>query len=392
MRHSKILLTILALTFALTGCMQKDGVIKIATEPRDANIYIDGDLVGRSRARPGEYLTLTLKQGSYKLRVVKPHDATTEYVAERTLVVQGNRVEIIDIKLEEHVTEEAHEGRSAVDRIEEMEAARAEEAERLRLQAELAEGYRSQSEYGTRLENILKLIETDFVEIPGGRFRMGSEHGEDNEKPTHWVSVAPFKMLATAVTYDMWDACYDDGGCDLLPEDDGDRGELPVTRISYQEITEQFIPWLNVKLQRSFRLPTEAEWEYAARAGTHTEYYWGNQVGKNYANCYNCGSQWDRKQLAPVKSFPPNAFGLYEMLGNVWEWTQDCWNDSYRGAPEDGSSWRTGDCDRRVLRGGSWGTVASWIRSSFRGRGFPGLAGGDDGGFRLVTASDEEEY
>lgn len=390
MHHSKTLLIILTLCLGLTGCLEKDGVVKIATDPRDANIYMNGELAGRSLSRPGEYLTLTLKQGQYKLVAIKPVNDATEYYAERTIVVAGNRVEIIDVKLEERATEAAREGRTAVNRIEEMGASRTEEAERLRLQAELEEEQRFKAQHDVRLELLLRGVEADLVSIPGGRFRMGSELGEDNEKPPHMVTVKPFRMMATVVTYEMWDACVDDGGCEFKPDDDGNgRGDLPVTRVSYDQINNQFIPWLNAKLHRSFRLPTEAEWEYAARAGTVSEYYWGNDVGKNYANCYNCGSQWDRRQVAPVKSFPPNAFGMYEMLGNVWEWTQDCWNDNYRGAPIDGSAWTAGNCDRRVLRGGSWGSVASWIRSSFRGRGISGLMGGDDGGFRLATSADE---
>ena len=117
--------------------------------------------------------------------------------------------------------------------------------------------------------------------------------------------------------------------------------------------------WLSSQTGAEYRLPSEAEWEYAARAGTATKYSWGNAIGVNLANCDDwgsggCGSQWDGNQTAPVGSFGANGFGLYDMHGNVWEWVEDCWNASYVGAPSDASPWLRGDCAKRVLRGGSW--------------------------------------
>lgn len=389
MYHKKTLLILLFLCLGLFGCMEKDGVIKVSTEPRDANIYINGELVGRSLSRPGEYLTLNLSQGQYKISAIKAINEGKEFYVDKTVAVLGNRVEIVDLKLTERATKAGLEGKTAVGKIDEMKATREEEAERLRIQTEMEAARKDRVRGDARLELLMRQTKDNLVSIPGGRFKMGSEAGEENEKPVHEVQIQPFKMMSTLVTYDLWDACYAEGACLVKPEDDGyGRGDLPVTRVSYDDITQEFIPWLNVKLERSFRLPSEAEWEYAARAGTSGYYYWGNDVGKNRANCYNCGSPWDRKRVAPVKSFEPNPFGLYEMLGNAWEWTQDCWNENYLGAPTDGSAWISGNCNRRVLRGGSWGSVASWIRVSFRGRGLAGLMGGDDGGFRLVT-SDE---
>ena len=106
-----------------------------------------------------------------------------------------------------------------------------------------------------------------------------------------------------------------------------------------------------------YRLLTEAEWEYAARAGTTTAYYWGDDIGKGNANCDGCGSQWDAKQTSPVGSFAANQFGLYDMAGNVLQWVQDCYHGNYDGAPTDGSAWTSGDCSNRVVRGGSWVSV-----------------------------------
>ena len=115
-----------------------------------------------------------------------------------------------------------------------------------------------------------------------------------------------------------------------------------------------------------YRLLTEAEWEYAARAGTTTAYYWGDDIGKGNANCNGCGSQWDAKQTSPVGSFKPNAFGLYDMAGNVFQWVQDCYHPDYNGVPTDGSAWNSGDCSNRVVRGGSWVSGPRLLRSPNR--------------------------
>ncbi len=119
-------------------------------------------------------------------------------------------------------------------------------------------------------------------------------------------------------------------------------------------------------------MPSEAEWEYAARAGSGTVYSWGNEIGRGRANCDGCGSQWDNKKTAPVGSFGANAWGLHDMHGNLWEWVQDCWNDSYRGAPTNGSAWESGNCSRRVLRGGSWNYNPRNLRAADRSWGTTG--------------------
>jgi formylglycine-generating enzyme required for sulfatase activity len=119
---------------------------------------------------------------------------------------------------------------------------------------------------------------------------------------------------------------------------------------------------------KTYRLLTEAEWEYAARAGTTTSYYWGGEIGKNNANCDGCGSQWDNKQTAPVGSIKPNAFGLCDMASNVWQWVEDCYHANYGGAPADGSAWPGRDCNNRVLRGGSWVYDSQYLRAASRSR------------------------
>ena len=123
----------------------------------------------------------------------------------------------------------------------------------------------------------------------------------------------------------------------------------------------------------SYRLLSEAEWEYAARAGSSTAYSWGNEIGSGRANCDGCRSQWDDEQTAPVGSFDSNALGLHDLHGNVWEWVQDCWNDKYKGAPSNGSARQSGDCSDRVLRGGSWLSVPRDVRAAYRGRNSSGV-------------------
>ena len=147
--------------------------------------------------------------------------------------------------------------------------------------------------------------------------------------------------------------CVEYGPCRSVADEGWGRGDRPVINVSWDD-AQAFVGWLSQETGESYRLPSEAEWEYAARAGTETRYSWGDEIGTNRANCDGCGSQWDDRQTAPVGSFPPNPFGLHDMHGNVGEWVEDCWNDSYRSAPADGIAWLSGDCDRRLSRGGSW--------------------------------------
>jgi formylglycine-generating enzyme required for sulfatase activity len=161
-----------------------------------------------------------------------------------------------------------------------------------------------------------------------------------------------------------------------------------VESVSWGDIQE-FLKRINAANPgKPYRLPSEAEWEYAARAGSTTRYWWGGEIGQGNANCDGCDSPWDNKETAPVGSFKANAFGLYDTAGNVWEWVQDCWHEDYQGAPADGSSWKDDwqhNCsyNRQVLRGGSWGDVPGGLRVSGRNRGFPVYRYGLDG-FRLA--------
>ena len=231
----------------------------------------------------------------------------------------------------------------------------------------------------------VRLVEVGMVYIPGGTFRMGDLSGDEraSELPVHSVTVPSFWMGKREVTFSQWDACVAYGGCSRRPSDSGyGRGNRPVINVDWDDVQE-FIVWLNARTDGGYRLPTESEWEYAARAGSESLYSWGDEIGVNRANCLEslCGDQWVR--TAPVGSFPANAWGLHDMHGNVWEWVEDCWNGNYEGAPGDGSAWLSGSCGQRVVRGGSWGFGPGNLRSSVRGRGYRSSRR-DALGFRLA--------
>jgi formylglycine-generating enzyme required for sulfatase activity len=238
----------------------------------------------------------------------------------------------------------------------------------------------------------------EMVEVPidPEGFLMGSPEDDedrfDDEGPQHEVTIAePFAMGVYEVTFDDWDVCYFDGGCnEYHPSDESwGRGGRPVINVSWDD-AQAYVEWLSDLTDEAYRLPSEAEWEYAARAGTTTVYALpapdgsDDISGKGLANCDGCGSEWDDRQTAPVGSFEANAFGLHDMHGNVWEWRADVWHDSYAGAPTDGSAWfEGGDQDRRVLRGGSWFSGPRGLRSAYRSGFEPGLRD-VDGGFRVA--------
>jgi formylglycine-generating enzyme required for sulfatase activity len=228
----------------------------------------------------------------------------------------------------------------------------------------------------------------EMVVIPAGSFMMGSPKDEkgrsDGEGPKHKVTIArAFAVGKYEGTFDEWETCVAASACTHKPEDQGwGRGKRPVINVSWND-AQEYIGWLSKKAGKEYRLLSEAEWEYAARARSTTAYPWGNEPGGNHANFFDSGSEWSGKQTSPAGSFKPNAFGLYDMIGNVLEWTQDCWNGSYKGAPADGRPWESGDCGQRVVRGGPWGFSPDLARSAFRG----GLGPGDRSislGFRLA--------
>ena len=206
--------------------------------------------------------------------------------------------------------------------------------------------------------------------VSEGTLLMGASNDEpgrsSNEGPQHEVQLArPFAIGRYEVTFAQWDACVAAGGCSHAPEDRGwGRGNRPVFYVSWED-GQEYVTWLSKLSGLQYRLPSEAEWEYAARAGSQTVYWWGDDIGIDRADCTGCG-EGASDTTVPVGSFEANPFGLYDVHGNVWEWTADCWNGSYAGAPDDGAAWTSGECEKRVLRGGSWGIEPVQLRSAHR--------------------------
>jgi formylglycine-generating enzyme required for sulfatase activity len=206
------------------------------------------------------------------------------------------------------------------------------------------------------------------VWLPQGEFIMGEPSAASS--PRHVVRISYTLAVGRfETTFAEWDACVAAGGCRRRPDDAGwGRGRQPVINVSWTD-AQQYAAWLSRRTGKHYRLLTEAEWEYAARAGSDVRYWWGNNTGHGDANCYDCGSRWDGRQAAPVGRFSPNPFGLYDMHGNVSEWVEDCYHDRYRDAPGDGRAW-TLDCiaitDTRMVRGGAWQGPTNTTRSAAR--------------------------
>ena len=213
----------------------------------------------------------------------------------------------------------------------------------------------------------------EMVVVPAGLFVMGSQATEpghsSSEQPLHNVTIGkPFAIATSAVTFDEWDTCAAYGDCDPDITDSGwGRGRQPVINVTWSD-AQRYAVWLAKITGKPYRLLSEAEYEYAARAGTQTVYPWGDEIGKGHAACSGCGSPWDGRQPSPVGSFAPNQFGLYDMVGSVWEWVADCVHGNYNGAPQDGSAWIAGGlCTERVIRGGAFNSTAAFLRSGNRG-------------------------
>jgi formylglycine-generating enzyme required for sulfatase activity len=234
-----------------------------------------------------------------------------------------------------------------------------------------------------------------MVVVPAGEFMMGSpwhEAERDNDEgPLHKVTIAkPFAIGNLEITFADWDACVAAGGCKRKPETAWGRGRQPVMDVSWND-TQEYVAWLSRKTSKTYRLLTEAEWEYAARAGTTTPFSTGREITTDQANFdgnYTYGGSAKgtyRQRTVEVGSFKHNAFGLHDMHGNVWEWVEDCYEWTYNGAPTDGSGRIASGCVSRVLRGGSWSTGPQFLRAAVRNGARPDFSS-NTYGFRVARA------
>lgn len=216
-----------------------------------------------------------------------------------------------------------------------------------------------------------------MVQIPAGSFMMGCSDGdtecEENEKPQHSVTLKGFKLSQTEITLEQYERFAEETQREIIQSIEPDRKKDPISFVTYNDAVA-YTTWLSQKLGQTFFLPSEAQWEYAARAGSTTKYSWGNTAdcsqasfdGGPQSECSLMLANGEERKRAAVGRYPANAFGLQDMHGSVWEWVQDCRNDSYDQAPTDGSPWLTGNCKWRMSRGGSWKMDRSHMRSSFR--------------------------
>ena len=247
----------------------------------------------------------------------------------------------------------------------------------------------------------------EMVVVPSGSFMMGSPPSEegrrDNEGPVHRVSIpsafavgvyevtrGEFGRFVSSTGRSMGDECWtrEDGewkersGRSWRSPGFSQTDLHPAVCVSWDD-ARAYVDWLSRETGEAYRLLSEAEWEYVARAGTTTRYHWGDAIGRNLANCDGCGSRWDNESTSPVGVFGANAFGLHDVHGNVLEWVEGCWNESYAGAPRDGSVSKSGNCSFHVLRGGPWGNDPRYLRAAKRGWVNSGYRGSNTG-FRVA--------
>ena len=219
-----------------------------------------------------------------------------------------------------------------------------------------------------------------MIVVPSGSYVMGSPRSEEmhhsSQEPQHRVEIPyHFTVGKYEVTFREWDACVEAGGCSHNPDDLGrGRGSQPVVDVNWEDARE-YVSWLSRKTGENYRLLSESEWEYVARADTTGPFHFGSTISTDQANydghyTYGEGRRGIRRiETVPVGSFPGNGFGLHDVHGNVFEWVEDCWHDSYDGAPSDGSAWVSGgDCSQRVLRGGSYMNEPWTLRAATRVR------------------------
>jgi formylglycine-generating enzyme required for sulfatase activity len=223
-----------------------------------------------------------------------------------------------------------------------------------------------------------------MMELPAATYKMGSLGNSLNydESPRHKVTLSGFSISKYEVTFAEYDRFARATGRRLPYDENWGRANRPVINVSWKDALA-YTKWLSRQSGKSYRLPTEAEWEYAVRAGGSSRYWWDDAEAGIYANCFNCGSEWDNRQTSPVGSFPANRFGLHDMAGNVQEWTQDCYQTGYADAPQNGSAWQTPECTQRSVRGGGYTSPLDTLRSARRGQ-YDQDTRLDNIGFRVV--------
>jgi formylglycine-generating enzyme required for sulfatase activity/class 3 adenylate cyclase len=204
--------------------------------------------------------------------------------------------------------------------------------------------------------------EPEMISLRGGSFAMGSNE-DASEKPVRQVTVKPFAMGKFPVSVAEWNACAAAKACGFTATG---KDDAPVTNVSWSD-ARQYAAWLAETTRKPYRLPSESEWEYAARGGTQTRYWWGDQFQQGMVNCRNCSDIRPTDQPAKVGSLKPNPFGLFDMGGGVDQWVEDCWHKTYQGAPVDGSAWNENECTSHVIRSGSWRKASDYARASSRG-------------------------
>jgi formylglycine-generating enzyme required for sulfatase activity len=205
-----------------------------------------------------------------------------------------------------------------------------------------------------------------LISVQGGDFMMGNRTGAiAEESPFHKVHLKPYLIGRSEVTFDLYDRFAEATGRDLPSDNGWGRGSMPVINVSWED-AQALAEWLSLRTGKKYRLPTEAEWEYVAGAGRESSFWWGYDVGENNANCFNCGSQWDRRSPAPVETFKVNPFGLHSTAGNVQEWVQDCYRKGYADAPVDGSALQWAGCNHRVARSGAFNKPADKMKIAKR--------------------------
>ena len=343
-------------------------------------------------------LTLATQQQAEAGEAVEPaipeQDRLAEAEAQRERQRQQREAEA-EAERERQRQQRESEAEAERERQREQRDAEAEaERERQRQQREAeAERQKRERQPGARLRDCEMCPQ--LVVVPAGSFTMGSPDSEwgrfANESPQRQVTVKePFAVGVYEVTFEEWDACVNGGGCNgYEPNGEGwGRGDRPVINVSWDD-ARAYVDWLSKGTGQRYRLLSESEWEYVARAGTMEPFHTGATISAeqaNYDSSYTYGSGQKgryRGRTVQVGTFSPNAFGLHEVHGNVWEWTQDCWNEDYTGAPTESVARETGECEQRVLRGGSWGDVPWLLRSADRGKRESGMRGPKIG-FRIA--------